>query len=53
MEKTIKKEKKALLLKVDSELYSKFNYLCQEEGFNVTLVLNQMIKKAVNNQELW
>jgi hypothetical protein len=53
MEKTIKKEKKALLLKVNSDLYDRFSYLCQEEGFNVTLVLNQMIKKAVDKKELW
>ena len=48
-----KKVKKSFLLNSDEELFNRFKYLCEEEGFNITVALNQMMKTAVKKQVLW
>jgi hypothetical protein len=50
---TKKQEKKTFLLNTNQELFNRFKCLCEEEGFNPTVALNQMMKAAVNNQKLW
>lgn len=45
--------KKTFLLNTKEDLFNKFRYLCEEEGFNPTVVLNQMMKIAVKKQKLW
>jgi hypothetical protein len=48
-----KKEKKSFLLNTNEDLFNRFKYLCEEEGFNPTVAINHMIKVAVKNQKLW
>jgi hypothetical protein len=47
------KEKKTFLLNTKEDLFNRFKYLCEEEGFTPTVALNQMMKVAVKNQKLW
>ena len=47
------KEKKTFLLNTKEELFNRFKYLCEEEGFNPTTALNQMMKVAVKKNKLW
>lgn len=47
------KVKKTFLLNTDEDLFLKFRSLCKEEGFNATVVINQMMKKAIKNNKLW
>lgn len=47
------KEKKGFLLKVNSDWYSKFKELCDEEGVSVTYSLNKMIRNSVKKGKLW
>lgn len=47
------KEKKTFLLNTKEELFNRFKCLCEEEGFNPTTALNQMMKIAVKKQKLW
>jgi hypothetical protein len=45
--------KKAFLLNTDEDLFIKFRLLCQEEGSNVTAVINRMMRKAIKNNKTW
>ena len=48
-----KKIKKTFLLNTNEELFNRFRKLCEDEGFNTTVVLNYMMKSAVDKQVLW
>ena len=48
-----KKVKKTFLLNTNEELFNRFRKLCEDEGFNTTVVLNYMMKSAVDKQVLW
>lgn len=48
-----KKVKKTFLLNTNEELFNRFRKLCEDKGFNTTVVLNYMMKSAVDKQVLW